>query len=146
MFAKNKIGIIIFKSGGFALLWVLIVSCTMFPELLGSGIYFLAEQYNFGNVGRALLFALGIYTFDLMIQVLYAIDGYISKKFVAQILGCITICILAISLTIDTGLCNICPFLFVSISMGYMKALALYMSDTTKKIRDFELDIKNRDL
>ncbi|MDR2651584.1 MAG: hypothetical protein LBC68_04635 [Prevotellaceae bacterium] len=146
MFVKSKIGIIIFKAGGFALLWVLIVTCTMFPEVLGSGIRFLSERYIFGNVGRVLLFTLGIYTFDLMIQILYAIDEHLSKKFIAQILGCITVCILSVSLTIDTGLQNIGPFLFVGISMGYMKALTLYVSDTTKKVDNLESEIKIGDL
>jgi hypothetical protein len=146
MFAKDKIGIIIFKSGGFALLWVLIVTCTMFPEVLGSGIRFLTEQYSFGNVGQVLLFSLGIYTFDLMIQVLYAIDKHISKKFIAQILGCITICVLAVSLTMNTGLYNIYPFVFIGISMGYMKALTLYVSDAAKEINCPESDIKIGDL
>jgi hypothetical protein len=135
MFVKGKTGII-FKSGIFALLWVLIVTCTMFPNLLERGNHFLSEQYNFEHVGQALLFALGIYLFDLMIQILYAVDEHLNKIFVVQILGGIAVCVFAISMTKNMGVDNIWTFLFVWIAMFYMKVLTLYMSSKTKKVTD----------
>jgi hypothetical protein len=134
MIAGNKIGIIL-KANGFALLWVLLITCAMFPKLL-EDVSFLTEQYSFGSVGQILLFSLGIYTFDLMIQVLYSIDEFLNKLFIAQILVSVTVCVLAVSFTKNMGVNNICPFLFVGLSMGYMKALTLYMSDKTKKIKN----------
>jgi hypothetical protein len=116
----------------------------MFPVLLGSEIHFLSEQYNFEDIGRVLLFSLGIYTFDLMIRVLYSLDGHIDRIFIVQILGSITVCILAVSLTINTGLYNIYLFLFVGISIGYMKALTLYISDAIKKDNCLKPDINRR--
>ncbi|MDR1340478.1 MAG: hypothetical protein LBK58_10565 [Prevotellaceae bacterium] len=132
MIIEDKIGIIL-KAGGFALLWVSIVTCTMFPEMLGRA-GFLTEQYNFGDIGQTLLFALGVYTFDLMVQVLYAVDGYFNKIFIVIILGSVTVSVLIISITKDMGVYNFCPFLFVGLSMAYMKAATLYISDRTKKI------------
>ncbi|MDR1130027.1 MAG: hypothetical protein LBK96_03485 [Prevotellaceae bacterium] len=132
MVIEDKIGIIM-KAGGFAVLWVSIVTCTMFPDLLGN-FNFLTERYSFGNIGQALLFALGVYTFDLMIQVLYAVDGHLSKMFIAQILGGVTVCVLAISFTKNMGVYNIWPILFVGLAMIYMKTITLCMSDKTKKI------------
>ncbi|MDR0725994.1 MAG: hypothetical protein LBF59_08330, partial [Prevotellaceae bacterium] len=97
------------KASGYAVLWVLIVTFTIFPELLESKGSFLTERYIFGNVGQSMLFTLGIYTFDLMIQVLYSIDKHLSKIFIANILGGVTACVLSISLTKNMGVSNIWP-------------------------------------
>ncbi|MDR1595122.1 MAG: hypothetical protein LBS43_11670 [Prevotellaceae bacterium] len=141
MIAKSKTGIIL-KASGLALLWVTIISCTMFPELLERGNTFLSEQYIFGDVGTVLLFSLGIYTFDLMIQVLYVIDEHLDKTFLVQILGGVSVCVLAISFTKNMGVSNIYPFLIVGLSMCYMKTVAIYMSDKTKKAGNRKLRIK----
>jgi hypothetical protein len=133
MFLNSRTGIII-KSALFALLWVAIITCTAFPCLLEKGNHFLAEQYNFGHAGQFLLFSLGIYTFDLMMQVLYAIDKHLNKIFVVQILGGVSVCVFAISMTKDMEVNNIWVFLFIWIAMFYMKMLTLYMSDKTKTV------------
>jgi hypothetical protein len=78
MAVEDKIGIIL-KAGGFALLWVSIITCTIFPKLLVN-LNFFTEQYSFGSIGQALLFVLGVYTFDLMIQVLYAFDAHLKNR------------------------------------------------------------------
>jgi hypothetical protein len=135
MFIKNKTGIVL-KAGGFALLWVAVINCTMFPDLLVRGKSFLTEQYNFGYVGQLLLFSLGVYTLDLMIQVLYAIREHLSRRFIAHILGSVTVCVLAISLTNNMDVNNGYLLLIVGVAMGYMKAFSLYKSDETKKNGD----------
>jgi hypothetical protein len=141
MIVKSKTGIIL-KASVFALLWVVIISCTMFPELLKKENGFLFRQYIFGDVGTVLLFSLGIYTFDLMIQVLYAIDEHLDRIFIVQILGGVTVCVLAISFMKNMEVNNILPFLIVALSMGYMKTVAIYMSDKTKKTGNQKLRIK----
>ena len=92
---------IILRASGFALFWVTIVTCTMFPDILTKGKTFLTEQYDFEYVGRGLLFALGVYIFDLMIQVLYAIDKRLNKMFVVNILSGLSISVLTIALSKD---------------------------------------------
>jgi hypothetical protein len=103
---------------------------------------FLTEQYNFGDIGRSLLFALGVYIFDLMIQVTYAIDEYFNKIFIAQILGGLSVCVLLISLSKGTELYNIFLLLIVGIAMFYMKMLTLLISGETKRI-DYQRNLNN---
>jgi hypothetical protein len=132
MIAKDNIGIIL-KASVFALLWIAVINCTMFPVLLEGGKSFFSEQYNFEYVGQILLFSLGIYTFDLMIQVLYAIRERLSRRFITHILGSVTVCVLAVSITKNMEMNNGYLLLFVGIAMGYMKAYTLYVSDKSKK-------------
>jgi hypothetical protein len=113
---------------------VAIIICTSFPVLLERGNHFLTEQYNFERTGQAFLFVLGIYMFDLMIQILYSIDTHLSRIFVVQILGSVVICLFAISVTKDMEVSNMCPLLFVGIAMAYMKAFTLCMSDKNQKV------------
>jgi hypothetical protein len=120
---------------------VSIIICTSFPVLLERGSFFLSEQYNFEHTGQIFLFMLGVYIFDLMIQILYAIDEHLSRIFITQIFVGILICLLAISGTKNMGVSNIYTFLFVGISMAYMKALTLYMSDKNKRVA---IKLKNR--
>jgi hypothetical protein len=127
MFLKDRIRRI-FKSILFASLWVAIITCTTFPDILERGNHFFTEQYDFEHVGQVLLIALGIYTFDLMMHILYSIDEYLHKIFIVQILGGVSICVFTISLTKNMGVYNICPLMFVGISMCYMKAITLSMN------------------
>jgi hypothetical protein len=143
MFAKSKTGIIL-KAIIIALAWVSIMNCTIFPDLVKDGKKFLAEQYNFDYVGQILLFAIGIYTLDLTIQVLYAVEEHLSIIFFIPILGSVAICVLVISLAKNMDTNNGYPLLFVGFAMGYMKALTLIVSDMTKKVKRHNTVQKNR--
>ncbi|MDR1887199.1 MAG: hypothetical protein LBQ70_04715 [Prevotellaceae bacterium] len=127
------------KAGALALAWVLIVTCSVFPQILELEKHFFSEQCDFENMGKSLLFATGVYFFDLIIQVLYAIDELLSKAFIVTILTCVTICVLTVPVAISMKWNNIYSVLIVVLAMGYIKALSIYMSDKTKEIKNRQI-------
>jgi hypothetical protein len=126
MIVKNETGIIL-RAYGFALLWVLIITYTTFPLLFGNPVSFLSEQINFENTGKSLLFGIGIYIFDLWMQIVYFADNQIKKNFlVAGALGCTVLCVLIIPVAIDMKTNRLLPILTVSLSMGFLKGYNFY--------------------
>jgi hypothetical protein len=130
MIAEGKTGIIL-KAGALALMWVLIVTCTTFPQLLENPVCFLAEQISFENTGKFLLFIIGIFTFDLFIQISYSIGKQdIRKDWL--VFGCLlsfSFNVLFVSFAIGTEINRICPVLLIGISVGFLKAANLYLSE-----------------
>jgi hypothetical protein len=133
MFAKGKIGKIL-KASGLAFAWVLVITYTTFPQLLENPLCFLAEQGNFENMGKFLLFGIGIYTFDLLAQIMYfPIDEQIRKSLlVVGTLGCVVFCVLIVPFAINLAMSRIYPVLLVAVPMGLLKGFNFYISDESK--------------
>jgi hypothetical protein len=131
MIAIDKIGAIL-KAGGFALLWVMIITYTTFPQLFGDPVSFLSEQISFENTGKYLLFGTGIYIFDLWIYIMYFLDQHDERNMmIAGALGCAVLSALVVPYAIDTEMDRILPILMIGISVGYQKGLSFYFSRTS---------------
>jgi uncharacterized membrane protein (DUF485 family) len=127
MILKKEDIVIVLKSAVFALLWVLIVTYTMFPQLIEHPVRFLAEQISFENTGRYLLFGIGIYIFDLLVQIVYSIDERIKKNFlVSGSLGCAVLCVLIVPYAINVELNRLWPVLITGLSLGLVKGVSIY--------------------
>jgi hypothetical protein len=140
---NSRTGIIL-KSGGLALLWVLIVTYTTFPGLVRDTASFLSEQTGFENTGKYLLFGLGIYAFDLLAQILYSTDHVSTNLLVAASIAAVVLSVLIIPVAIDTEMNRICPILLIGISMGCLKALNFYFNDVAshyKRVQILKLSI-----
>ncbi|MDR1595120.1 MAG: hypothetical protein LBS43_11660 [Prevotellaceae bacterium] len=126
MIKKEDIGIIL-KSAGLALIWVLIITYTTFPQLLEHPVCFLTERISFENTGRYLLFGIGIYVFDLLVQILYSVDKRLKRNLlVSGALGCAVLCVLIVPYTINVEVSRICPVLITGLSMGLVKGVVFY--------------------
>jgi hypothetical protein len=132
MIAKDKTDTVL-KAGGLALIWVLIITYTTFPGLAGDTASFLSEQISFENTGKFLLFQIGIYLFDLLLQISYSVDRYV-KKYVLMV-GAITsavVCVFLVPYTIDREISRIVPILIIAIQMGLLKSVNLYYGNAFK--------------
>jgi hypothetical protein len=102
----------------------------MFPQLIEHPVRFLAEQISFENTGRYLLFGIGIYIFDILLQILYSNDNRIKKNLlVAGSLGCAVLCVLIVPYTINVEVSRLSPILITGLSMGFMKGMNLYHNE-----------------
>jgi hypothetical protein len=136
MIMVDKIGTI-FKAGGFALVWVLIITYTTFPQLFGDPVSFLSERISFENTGKYLLFGTGIYIFDLWVYIVYFLEEQIRRNLlIAGALGCAVLCALIVPYSIDTGMNRILPILMIGISVGYQKGLSFYFSNSSHLIKN----------
>jgi hypothetical protein len=129
MSAKVKISII-FKAIVIALMWMLIVTYTTFPQLFKNPVSFLAEHISFENTGKFLLFGIGIYIFDLCVHILYFADQQVKKNLlIVGALGCGVLSVLIVPLAIDMEMNRTTPILIVGIPMWLLKSFNLYCNE-----------------
>ncbi|MDR2651586.1 MAG: hypothetical protein LBC68_04645 [Prevotellaceae bacterium] len=128
---KEDIGII-FKAGILALVWVLIITYTTFPQLFRDFVSFLSERISFENTGKYLLFGAGIYIFDLWVYLIYSINREIERVernlLILGSFGCAVLCLLIVPLAIDTEMNRLLPILMIAVSVGYQKGFNFYLN------------------
>jgi hypothetical protein len=139
MFLNSRTGIIL-KAGTVALLWISIITYTTFPGLVGDTVSFLSEQISFENTGKFLLFQIGIYLFDLLVQISYSVDKHVKKY--TLMVGAITsaiICVFLVPYSIDRETPRIIPILIIAIQMGLLKSFNLYHGNNISNDKPLKL-------
>jgi hypothetical protein len=129
MFLQSETGMI-FKAAGLALLWVMIITYTTFSELFKEPVSFLSEQISFENTGKLLLFQIGIYLFDLLVQISYSVNRQLKRyRLMVGALASAVVCVLMVPYAIDVKMLRIVPILIIAIQMGLLKGFNLYYGD-----------------
>jgi hypothetical protein len=138
MFLNSRTGIIL-KAGGFALLWMMIITYTTFPALFKDPVSFLSEQISFENTGKFLLFGLGIYIFDLWVHISYSTDRVEKILLVTGALVSTVLSVLIVPFAIDRDMNRMYPILIIGTSMGCQKLLSLYFNEIASHCRAVEV-------